>query len=201
MLAELATIKSRLQILDTDTTYDALLTSAIEAISARFDKETNRTLARTENATDEFDAADTGLAVSCYPIETVTNFETKTTESEGWVEQPTPDYLIRHSCVIALRLPLAASRDLARVTYTGGYVLPGSPDPDYQPSTIIYPPTRLPSDVEHAAVEQIAFWFINREKQGIKTNWPKDSVYQQFATQDLLESVAAVLEKHRRWTL
>jgi hypothetical protein len=26
-----------------------------------------------------------------------------------------------------------------------------------------------------------AFWFINREKQGLKTNWPKD---QQFTTQD-----------------
>jgi hypothetical protein len=59
----------------------------------------------------------------------------------------------------------------------------------------------LPSDIEHAAVEQLAFWFMNREKQGIKTNWPKDSVYQQFATQDLLESVTAVLGKHRRWTL
>jgi hypothetical protein len=50
-------------------------------------------------------------------------------------------------------------------------------------------------------VEQLAFWFINREKQGLKTNWPKDSVYQQFATQDLLGSVTAVLEKYRRWTL
>jgi hypothetical protein len=194
MLAELATIKSRLQILDTDTTYDALLTSAIQAISARFDKETNRTLARTENATDEFDATDTELAVSCYPIETVTKFETKTTEAQGWQEvQPTPDHLIRHSCVIALRLPLTASRDVARVTYTGGYVVPGTTPAPGQAA--------LPADVEHACVDQIAFWFINREKQGLKTNWPKAAVYQQFATQDLLESVTAVLEKYRRWTL
>ena len=64
MLVQLPTVKSRLQILDTDTIHDALLTSAIEAISARFDKETNRTLARTENATDEFDAADTEVSVS-----------------------------------------------------------------------------------------------------------------------------------------
>jgi hypothetical protein len=196
MLAQISTVKSRLQILDTDTTYDALLTSAIEAISARFDKETNRILARTENATDEFDAADTELVVSCYPIETVTKFETKTTESEGWIEQPTPDYLIRRACVISLTSSFSlqpSAFSLCRVTYTGGYVLPGTtPAPGQTP---------LPSDVEHAAVEQIAFWFTNREKQGIKTNWPKDSVYQQFATQDLLESVASVLEKHRRWTL
>jgi len=206
MLTQLSTLKSRLQILDTDTTYDALLTSAIQALSARFDKETNRTLARTENATDEFDAADTELAVSCYPIETVAKFETKTTESEGWIEHPTPDYLIRRACVISLASainyqPSTINGALARITYTGGYVLPGDPDPVYQPSTIIYPPTRLPADIEHAAVEQIAFWFTNREKQGLKTNWPKAAVYQQFATQDLLESVAAVLKRYERWTL
>jgi hypothetical protein len=50
-------------------------------------------------------------------------------------------------------------------------------------------------------VEQVTFWFMHRDKLGIKTNWPKDGVYQQFATQDLLASVTAVLEKHRRWTL
>ena len=50
MLTTLPTLKSRLSILPTDTTYDSLLTTAIKAISARFDKETNRTLARTENA-------------------------------------------------------------------------------------------------------------------------------------------------------
>ena len=197
MLTQLSTVKSRLQILDTDTTYDALLTSAIEAISARFDKETNRTLARTENATDEFDSGDTEVSVSCYPIETVTKFETKTTEAEGWIEHPAPDYLIRQACVISLSSPFSSSfrtpHSALRITYTGGYVLPGTTPTEVQ--------TPLPSDVEHAAIEQIAFWFINREKQGIKTNWPKDSVYQQFATQDLLASVTAVLEKHRRWTL
>ena len=196
MLAELSTLKSRLQILDTDTTYDSLLTSAIQAMSARFDKETNRTLARTENATDEFDTDDTEIPVSCYPIETVTKFETNSTETEGWIEQPAPTYLIRHACVISINLPLSTFNlqpALARVTYTGGYVLPGTAAAPGQ--------TPLPADIEHACVEQIAFWFINREKQGLKTNWPKDSVYQQFATQDLLDSVAAVLEKHRRWTL
>src|SRR5690242_15635703 len=107
MLTQLSTIKSRLQILDTDTTYDALLTSAIQAISARFDKETNRTLARTENATDEFDTDDTEIPVSCYPIETVTKFETKTTETEGWIERPTPQYLIRHACIISINSQLS----------------------------------------------------------------------------------------------
>jgi hypothetical protein len=42
MLTTLATFKSRLALID--TTYDALLTAAIKAASARFDLETNRTL-------------------------------------------------------------------------------------------------------------------------------------------------------------
>ncbi len=46
MLVQLPAVKSRLAIPDTDPQHDALLTAAIEALSARFDKETNRTLAQ-----------------------------------------------------------------------------------------------------------------------------------------------------------
>jgi hypothetical protein len=130
------------------------------------------------------------------PHETFTKFETKTTESEGWIEQPAPPYLIRHACVISLASSFSlqpSALSLCRVTYTGGYVLPGTtPAPGQTP---------LPPDLENACVEQLAFWFINREKQGLKTYWPKDVAYQQFATQDLLDSVTAVLKRYQRWTL
>ena len=42
MLTQLPTLKSRLAILPTDTTYDPLLTSATQSLSARFNKETIR---------------------------------------------------------------------------------------------------------------------------------------------------------------
>ena len=45
MLTQLSTVESRLALTVTD--YDAILTNAIKAVSDRFDKETNRTLART----------------------------------------------------------------------------------------------------------------------------------------------------------
>ena len=107
MLTLLSTVKSRLSIPADDTSSDALLTAAIKAVSARFDRETNRTLARTENATDEFDPADTEIIASCYPIEAVTRFETKTSESTGWQEiTPAPDCLIRRNCIISLAQPL-----------------------------------------------------------------------------------------------
>jgi hypothetical protein len=43
MLTQLTTIKTRLAINAFDLQYDAILTNAINAISFRFDNETNRT--------------------------------------------------------------------------------------------------------------------------------------------------------------
>jgi hypothetical protein len=201
MLTLLSTLKTRLAIVPEDTTNDALLTNAIAAISARFDKETHRTLARTLDFAQEFDGATTEVVASCYPIESVSNFETKTSESTGWQElTPAPEFLIRSSCIFSLPSSFSLytlAFSLCRVTYTGGYLLPGSPPPD--------PPVAgcqaLPADLETAAVEQIAAWFLNRDKLGLKTIWPHYGTYQQFFPWDLLPGVAAVLKKYTRWTL
>jgi hypothetical protein len=125
----------------------------------------------------------------------VQKFETKSTEAEGWQEKTDVDYLIRTGCIISFSSPLSPlpSPALARVTYTGGYVLPGTePDPGQTP---------LPDDLEQAAVEQVAYWFQNREHLGLKTYWPSGAAYQQFAALDLLDSVKATLSHHRRWSL
>ncbi len=195
MLTQLSTIKSRLAIPDLDTTYDALLTTAASALSARFDKECNRTFARTEGATFEFDAGDTELTPPCYPIEAVTKWEAKTSELDGWIEKSGADYLIRSGCVISLRWPTLYSppSSQARITYTGGYVLPGTePGPGQAP---------LPADIQQACVEQIAFWFQNRDHLGLKTYWPSGTAYYQFAAFDLLDSVKTTLKKHTRWSI
>src|ERR1043166_8024578 len=102
MLTQLASVKQRLALLDTDIMYDALLNNTIKAVGARFDKETNSTLARTVDPAYEFDAGETEICVPCYPIEAVTKFAMKTTETEGWLEQSGVEYLIRRNCVISL---------------------------------------------------------------------------------------------------
>ena len=79
------------------------LSTAIKAISARFDKETNRTLTRTTSMTDEFDADQTEVGVSCFPIESVTKFEVKTNETDGWSEQTNLEYLLYRNCVIPIK--------------------------------------------------------------------------------------------------
>ncbi len=196
MLTTLTTVKDRLGIAPGDTTYDTLLTNAIKAVSARFDKETNRTLARTENATLEFDPADTEILAPCYPIESVSKLELKQNETDGWLEQPDIKYLIRHGCIVSLPSPLStlnSQPSTARITYTGGYVMPGTTPAPGQ--------TALPDDLEQAAVEQVAFWFQKRDKLGLRTSWPNAGEYKQFGESDLLRSVSSTLRQYERITL
>src|SRR5690242_6036529 len=102
MLTQLATVKARLEILSSDVSHDDLLTRAIEAVSARFDRECNRTLARTVDGKQEFAPGDAEIIARCYPIETVTKFELKASEAEGWIEQTGVSYVLRVGCVISL---------------------------------------------------------------------------------------------------
>ena len=196
MLSTLATVKARLSIDPLFVDFDDLLTRALTAISARFDRETSRTLTRTANSTFEFDASDTEIIPPCYPIESVSKFETKSTEAEGWVEQSNIDYLIRRNSVISLAAPLStlnSSLSTARVTLAGGYVMPGdTPLPGQAP---------LPADLESAAVEQVAYWFQTQDKLGLLRHWPHEGTYLQLSGADLLPSVTAVLEKYKRWSI
>jgi hypothetical protein len=79
------------------------------------------------------------------------------------------------------------------VTYTGGYVLPGDTPAPGQ--------TALPADLEQAAVEQAAAWFLRRDNVGLELNWPKGGIYQRFSQLPLLPQVEAVLSRYTRWTL
>src|SRR5690242_16290863 len=99
MLTQLSTLKSRLAIDESDVQFDSILTNTLQALHRRFDSFCNRTFARTVNATYEFDPSDTEILVPIYPIESVSKFELKSTEAEGWVEQTGIDYLIRNSCI------------------------------------------------------------------------------------------------------
>jgi hypothetical protein len=134
---------------------------------------------------------------TCYPIESVTKFETKVSEADGWVDQTASvQYLIRRACVISLSSPLSTLNpqpSTCRLTYSGGYVLPGTTPSAGQ--------TPLPDDLEQAAVEQVAYWFQARDKLGLLTNWPAGGTYQRLLQSDLLPEVRAVLKKYQRLAL
>lgn len=197
MLTQLPTVKARLNILPTDLTQDELLTRAIEAVSARFDRECNRTLARTVGVTQEFGPRDTEIALRCYPVEQVAKFELKRSEVEGWVEETGVEYLLRRGCVVSLSAPLGSFswRDfgVARITYTGGYVMPG---------TVVEPgQAGLPADLESAAVEQVAVWYQQRDKLGLFRHWPSNGIYLVLSQQPLLPQVTAMIRTYRRWNV
>jgi hypothetical protein len=200
MLTQLSTVKARLGIAAADVANDDLLTRAIQAVSARFDWECNRTLARTVQAVQEFGAGELEIVVGCYPIEGVTRFELKTSETEGWIEQPGVSYMLRQGCIISLWAPLSIQPHLppigpllARVTYTGGYVLPGAQVGAGQ--------VALPPDLESAAVEQVAVWFQQRDKLGLIRHWPSGGTFLVFTQLPLLPQVSAMLAPYRRWSI
>jgi len=191
MLTQLTTVKNRLAIAPDNTTNDGLLVATIEAVGMIFQHRCQRALARTAGAQFEFNAGCIEICVPCYPIESVSTFEVKTTEAAGWVAVTQPEYLIRSDCVISLATRLGTPQQQARVTYTGGYVLPGSTvQPGQKP---------LPADLEHAAVEQVAAWFTHRDKIGLVRYWPSGGIYQQFIQQPLLPIVEEILLRHERW--
>ncbi len=145
-------------------------------------------------------ATGTEIVARCYPIETVSKFELKASESEGWVEQAGVEYLIRQGCVISLSAPLLAATALsalagwlARVTYTGGYVMPGTVPGAGQ--------TALPADLETAAVEQVAVWYQQRDKLGLVRHWPSSGTYLVFSQLPLLPQVSAMIRPYRRWSV
>jgi hypothetical protein len=198
MLTQLVTVKKRLGIAVSDATYDEALTRAVEAISTRFDRECNRTLARTVDITQEFCADEIEVPAICYPIEIVSGFELRSTVKAGWVAQASVDYNVRGNCVISLAVPLvphppASVPSVARVTYTGGYVAPGA--------VVGYGQKALPADLEWAAVEEITGWYQQRDKVGLLREWPSGGTYLSLSQLPLLPEVSAILRRYQRWAV
>jgi len=196
-MIQLSTIKARLGLGEADVKDDEFLTAALAAVAARFDRECNRTFARAAEATFEFRADELDLNVKHYPIETVDTFEIKSNETDGWVEVVGVDYLINPARnLIELTAPLGTSRQLGRVTFAGGYVLPGATAEAGQ--------TELPADLVQAAGEQVAYWFQNRDRLGLSSmsgqggGMVKDPV-SVVAPFDLLPIVMNTLKKYERW--
>jgi Phage gp6-like head-tail connector protein len=193
MLTTLDTLKARLKIDLADTTDDAQLTRFLKHVSTRFERECNRKFDRLEDATDEFPANASDLVVARYPLESVSTFELKTSETAGWTALENVDYLLRPGGVIRLRGILGSESQLLRVTYTGGYVLPADTATPEQ--------TPLPDDLEQACVEQAAFWYQRRDQLGIVNFSGEGGTLKLNEKADLLPQVQSVLRKYTRIVL
>ena len=192
MLTQLATLKTRLRINSFDVDEDPLLTGFIKHASGRFAAECNRNFDRADNATFEFRANEMNLAPDRYPIESVSSFDLKSNETEGWIAQPNVDFLISPTrCLIELASPLGTSRQKGRVTFTGGFVLPGDTVGDGQ--------TPLPDEIEQACLDQAVYWYEHRHHLGLLSVSGEGGSLQQFKSLDLLPHVRALLRTYERW--
>src|SRR5829696_1137616 len=119
MLTQLSTVKSRLRLESFDVADDTLLTNYLKHASGRFAQECNRIFDRMAGATFEYHAHEREITPDRYPIESVTGFDLKSTEAEGWVPQSDVAYVISpEKCLIELAMPLGHSRQIARVSFT-----------------------------------------------------------------------------------
>jgi hypothetical protein len=92
---------------------------------------------------------------------------------------------------VELGASLGTSREIGRVTFAGGYVMPGTTPSAGQ--------TALPEEIEQACVEQCAFYFRNKETLGLSGVNSSGGSISKLATADLLPDVQAVLRKYERW--
>jgi hypothetical protein len=189
MLTQLTTVKNRLGI--TDTTDDTLLTNFIKSAGARFENECHRQFERTVNAIEEFSGDVTEVRVARYPIEAVGQFHLKDNETDGWQLRNGVLYVLRRACVISLGGAFGTQAQQAKVTYTGGYVLPGTTPGSGEAA--------LPDDLEQACVEQVAYWYQNRHRLGLLSVPADGRTFFQLAQIDLLPQVEGVLRKYERW--
>jgi gp6-like head-tail connector protein len=189
LLTQLTTVKNRLGI--TDTSDDTLLTNYIKSASARFENDCHRLFERTVNAIEEFSGDVTEIRVARYPIESISQFHLKNNETDGWQLQSNVDFVLRRACLISLGIAFGTQAQQAKVTYTGGYVLP--------PNSPGAGQTALPDDLEQACVEQVAYWYQNRHRLGLLSVPADGRTFYQLANIDLLPQVEAVLRKYERW--
>lgn len=192
MLTQLSTLKMRLGLEAFDTTNDILLTNVILQASARFACECHRVFDYGAGLTFEFPACEKGIRVDRPPVQAVSQFDVKTSEAEGWVVQTDVSYLLSPArAVITLAKPLGSSTQLARVTYTGGFVMPGT--------TLGVNQVALPDEIELACLEQAAYWYQRRAQLGLLSVSSDSGLVQQFQTSDLLPQVKAVMRRYERW--
>src|SRR6516225_2088570 len=164
MLTTLPTLKSRLSIDPFDIKDDTTLTNLILLVSARFDNQTNRKLTYTQNTTDEFQGDETELRLSHYPIDDtqpitfqkLSTINSQQSPSSAWQPVPDAEYVLRAGCILSLLSEIGRPQEQIRVTYSGGYVPPGSNPP---PSTNN---PQLPDDLQYSCIEQCAYLFQNK---------------------------------------
>lgn len=191
-LARLTDLRERLGL--EDSVDDALLTRLLAAFTAHAEQACNRHFGRSATATFRFSGDQTEVIVDRYPIESITTIALREAGESSFTTQTGLSYRLDEAAGLISFVdgPPGTARDDARVTFIGGYVLPGG--------TVSTGQTALPKDIEHAALEQCAHWYRNRDRLGLNSVSGDGSV--SLPTNlHLLPSVEEILKPYRRLVL
>lgn len=152
----LSDLKTRLNIDQADTTHDARLNQLINIASTLADRYANRVFEYDGQAEDIFDADEREIVVTRYPIESVSEVQVRDDVTDAWsiadvsIEVP----LLGKAGVVHFNPSPGIPGQLARITYSGGFILP---DQTPQPGQYA-----LPEDIQYAVCEQAAWMWENQ---------------------------------------
>lgn len=112
-----------------DTKYDVVLAQIARGVAGRFDRLTNRKLARAEGAIHAFDADRSFYVLPRYPVEEIAAFEQRATLLDDW--EDAMDLILQRddaSGILDFLSQLGVRAVQFRATWTGGYWFDSSED-------------------------------------------------------------------------
>jgi hypothetical protein len=188
MLTTLAKVKRRLGLPDSDLQYDTLLTDWIAAVTAGFERYCGRGLVREVDHEQRYEAHRMFVPLDLYPVEGATlAFELRSRGSiSGALLASVPYGMSPAGSVVELDVPLGVQGQQVAMKYTGGYV----------PSGAVVGPGQygMPADLENAATETVATWFMLKDRSGLSSWSSAGFVGGKIVGGPLLASVEAVLK-------
>ena len=189
-MASLCTVDScRERLGIPDTKDDEFLLRCINWAGGYFADFCNRDFDRFAGALQQFDADETTILLRRYPVEGVTSFQLQV--RNAWVDADDVEWRVDPaSGVLRLDGALGNENQIARVLYTGGYVLPGNEVGDGQ--------TALPAHLEAACIEQVAAWYQAKDRLGVTSMSAGGGSITNYSKLTLLPMVEETLQGFKR---
>jgi hypothetical protein len=183
-----------------DYKWNDVITAIGQGVSSSFDSYTNRALEYAVGKADVFKASLTAFALSCYPVVTVTKFETRGSLSDGWTVGVVNDSIYsldETSGLVEFMSANGTSQEQVRLTYTGGYWAASTKYP-----TLPTGATAMPSDLMLAYRAQCELAWNQKDKLGgnilVTTQEQKPYTWSDHA---LLDGVQDVLKRYIRYQI
>lgn len=192
MLTTIIAARRRLRL--PDTADDDWLDAAIKWSTGHIEGVCNRDFGLVAGAVQNFAGGDCAVLLRRYPVASLDGVDIQNRDTWDPLTLADLDYTLdAESGVLQWATPLGGPDGIARVTYTGGYVLPGD--------EITAGQIALPADLEVACLELVANWYQRRDQLGLTSVSAGGGSATQIVGLNLLPLVKESIEPYRRMKL